>query len=327
MSGKIKVNLSEASYNAALNDMIKFEFFRKNGDVNRNDFFNTVITNMYTNNIYRRKDFKKLLGKEEVFNSISNNDRENFIDAAAKVMNNYYYEDSNEYHQYSFTIYPTKVTQRIFDIISARELNNKGGSAFLRSIISEYLSLSQADRERVVRQDMYQELCSICETQHSVICYVSGHKLKLVPYALVPSREQTGYYLLSIDLDSIDKNPVSIRLAKIKRITPLDDYYEFSDEELKKLNEIIKKGVQYASGDILKVRISLTDKGKRLLNFKIYNKPSITKLDNDTFEVSCTISNFLNYFYQYGKETQILDNDELKEKMRIFYKQAYEAFC
>lgn len=324
MAKRTKVNLTEMEYEAVIEDMLKYGFVHKNGEVNKNDFYNTLMVNMYTDNFTRRNKFKKLLQKEEILKDIP--DRDKAIDVLSKVMNSCYFEDSRKRHKESITFSPTKATRRIFDFISSSELKSRDGSAFARSITNEYLSLPPSDRERLLRKDMYNNLCVICETGHHITCHVSGHECNIIPYALVPSKEMACYYLLGFDLDSRDMNPVSIRMSKIDRVITHDDYHEFTEEEVTRLEEIIKTGVQYASGEILKVKIKVTDEGRRMLDYKHYNKPETKSLKNNVYEVTCTLSNFLNYFCQFGREMAILDNDDLKERMRKFYKEAYEAY-
>ncbi len=78
-------------------------------------------------------------------------------------------------------------------------------------------------------------------------------------------------------------------------------------------------GVEYASGELLRVRIKLSKTGIKLLNIKLYNRPIIEQINEDTYEIRCSMAKFFNYFMQFGKEFTILNNDELKQKFYNFF--------
>ena len=47
MEEKIKIYIPESVNNILLKDMERFEFFKKDGSLNRNEFYNTLILNYY----------------------------------------------------------------------------------------------------------------------------------------------------------------------------------------------------------------------------------------------------------------------------------------
>ena len=47
MEEKIKIYIPESINNILLKDMERFEFFKKDGSFNKNEFYNTLIMNYY----------------------------------------------------------------------------------------------------------------------------------------------------------------------------------------------------------------------------------------------------------------------------------------
>ena len=249
------------------------------------------------------------------------------ISTAISIMDDYYSEDLYQYHSQYFMIYPTNSTRNFFNEIYEREVNNKVSfSSFIRRLLNEYAYLPQYIREYIAKRDEFIKLKKSCIKNKIVIFYVSGKKFKVAPYKLQPSFEESYNYLLGIDLNSKNKSTLSIKLSKIYNVTVLEEKFFFSKEQQTKMVEIINNGIQYASGDILKIKIQLTKAGLKMLNFRFQDRPVIFEVAKDIFEVSCTASNFINYFIPFGKELKIINNDEIKAKMANFYSLALDKF-
>ena len=60
-----------------------------------------------------------------------------------------------------------------------------------------------------------------------------------------------------------------------------------------------------------------------MFGYTLSHRPTVIKREGDVYSLKCNISNFINYFLTFGKEFTILDNDELKQKMLNFFKNAY----
>ena len=71
MIDKIKVNISAFAYYTLMHDMFRFNFFKPNGEVNQNDFLNSVIINSYKTKLEERNELTVLLEKEAILTDIS----------------------------------------------------------------------------------------------------------------------------------------------------------------------------------------------------------------------------------------------------------------
>lgn len=326
MLDKIKVNLSYHVYNTILQDMVRFEFFKANGDVNRNEFLNCIIYNFYQSKLKKREQLKDELNRNAVLTDISNKNKELMINSAIKIMDDFYNEDTSyRYHNHYFMIYPNKQTEDFFNDIYQNEIKNSVSiSSFIRRLLNEYASLPQYLRENVAKRQEVIKLHTACVEKHVVYFYVSNHEHMIAPFNLVRNREETYGYLIGIDLNSKKLKPVSIKLSKIYNVTISKENFKFTKEQHEEMLKIISSGVEFASGDIIKVKIKLTDAGVRMVEFKSHNRPNIVRFNDDIYEVSCTLSNFMNYFISFGKEIKVLDNDDIKNRLRKFYSLALD---
>lgn len=327
MVDKIKVNLSYYVYNTLLHDMVQFEAFKPNGDVNRNDFLNCVIYNFYYNKLKKREWLKGLLERDAILTDVSKKSREKMLDSAVRIMDDFYSEDPYRYHQRYFMIYPTKVTSSFFNRLYEDEVKNKVSlSAFIRRLLNEYAYLPQYVRENVIKRKEYIELDEASASGNIVVIHFSGTEKRIAPFKLATNLEETFNYLLGLDLESKELKPISIKLSKIYDVTVSKEKHKFSKEQHAELMGILASGIEFASGDILKVRIRVSKGALRMLKFRYHERPDICHIADDEYEVSCTLSNFIDYFIPFGKEISVLDNDDLKERMFKFYSAAAENY-
>ena len=327
MIDKIKVNISAFAYYTLMHDMFRFNFFKPNGEVNQNDFLNSVIINSYKTKLDERNELTVLLEKEAILTDISTKNKEKMINASIKVLETYHTDETHFLNNSYFMIYPTKRTQAFFDELYENEIKNRMSvSAYIRSLINKYVHLPQFLREILVNRDAFRKLKDACDNNNIIYFKVTDKEFKLVPYNLVINNEETFSYLIGLDLNSKKLNPISIKLSKIYDIVVSKEKFTYTKEQLRDIQKIINHGVEFASGEIITINIKITDAAKRMLLYKSHNRPKLKMIDDDTLEVSCTLNNFLNYFIQFGKEIKILDNDDVKNRMHKFYLEALKSY-
>lgn len=328
MVDKIKVNLSSNVYYTIIQDMFQFEYFKNNGEINKNEFLNVLIYNFYQIKLRKREDFKKKLKENALPLDLSNKNKDKLLDEAIKIMDNYYNEDINyRYHNEFFMIYPTKVTENFFNNLYENEIKNKSSlSSFIRKILNEYVSLPQYVRENIIKRAETFAINEAIGNNKIVFINVSGVEYYIAPFALIENNEETFSYLIGLDVTSKKNSPITVKLSKIHNVTSLNTSYYFKKEEKETLINIINSGVEFASGDFIKVKIKFSHGGFNMFKYRFHNRPNAKKIDDLTCEVSCTLTNFVNYFLPFGKEIEILNNSELKSKFAKFYKEAYESY-
>lgn len=328
MIDKIKVNLSYFVYNVLIQDMIKFNFIKPNKDVNRNSFLNTIIVNFYDYKIKKREEIKEKLINEAILTDISSKNKKIMIEAASIIMDDYYNEDlTSQNHEYYFIIYPTKITQSFFDNIYLNEIDNKTTySSFIRKILNEYAYKPQSVREEISKREIFDLIKLAIKQNNAVTVFSEKEKFKIFPYEIIKNKEETHNYLYGLNLNSKNKSPMTIKLSNINQLIILNENYILQIDEKIHLDNLKETGVEFISKEILKITIELTHGGERMIKFKTNGKPLIKQVYDNIYLVYTTEANFLNYFKSFGKEFKILDNDNLKEKLALFYKEAYENF-
>lgn len=140
---------------------------------------------------------------------------------------------------------------------------------------------------------------------------------------VVANLYESGKYILGADLKSYKNKPIALKLNKVIKVTQSPDQYKFTKEEIEEFNKIIENGVEYASGEFIEVKVKLTQSGIKMFGYILSHRPTVIKREGDVYSLKCTVSNFMNYFSAFGMEFTILDNDELKQKMLYFFKNAY----
>ncbi len=328
MTDKIKVNLSYYVYKTILHDMYRFEFFKSNGEVNKNDFLNTVIYNFYYNKLKKRAELREKLANDAILTDVSARNRNRMLDACSVIMDDYYNKDLHyHYHDASFTIYPTRMTNDFFDQIYENEIKDKTSySSFIRKLLNEYAYLPQYVRESVAKRSEVIDLSAACENGRVVVFKTRNKEHRIAPYRIIRNFEETFSYLLGLDMESKGLKPISIKVSKIYNVIITKAKYKFSKEQKEKFEDIFRHRVEFASGEMVRVRIEVTKRCDKMLGFKFHNQPPMKQISENILEVSTTIPNFLSYFIPFGKEIKILDNPELKEKMASFYSSALENY-
>jgi len=152
---KIKINLSKKTLNDLLNDMTTFEYYKKNGEINKNGFINTLLKNYFT--IY-----------DNMINS--------HIDTYTKILSNHIYQenkvteivndlikektllpfDNSKNIETSISFKLINSNYSIFRVIENKYLAYQSISSFFRNLIESYLSLPKYKREQIIYLPTYE---------------------------------------------------------------------------------------------------------------------------------------------------------------------------
>ena len=61
-------------------------------------------------------------------------------------------------------------------------------------------------------------------------------------------------------------------------------------------------------------------------HFITKNRPDVLKKEGNTLYFNWPKTQLEEYFHRFGKEAVILEPEECRESMRLFYKKAWEAY-
>lgn len=325
---KIKINLTNKSLNDLTNDMILFEYFKKDGEVNKNGFLNILLKNYFS--IYDTKASEEIerytnIVKNHVFQERSANDLINDLISSSS----FFSFNKQDMLDSSISFKLINSNYNTYRIIENKYLNYQSISSFFRNMIDSYLSLPKYKREQIIYLQNYELLADAIEDGRKIkVFFKSGEDIEIYPYCISTSKEEIYNYLLGMNTTKDGKRQVaSIHLSRIDSIYLLKEKFNFSKEEKEKLNEVMKNGAQFPYTNTCCAKIKLTKIGQKLYKKKYLNRPNIINIEDDIYTFECSFDQLMIYFFGFGKDAQVISPSYLKNKLKEKYYDAYNAYC
>ncbi|EHL13480.1 hypothetical protein HMPREF9624_01959 [Oribacterium asaccharolyticum ACB7] len=325
MTEKYKIYIPEEMRLRLLNDAELFDFCKKDGSVNLNGFLKELLLQYFDE--YRETKERLLdtiLSDLSAFSSISREDADAIAD---KIMNSYM--RNTEFKSERNAAITLTVSGRSLDIMHSIEnnmLSRVSLSQYLNDFFSSYLSISRKDRERILFQDIFEELNTAIR-KNSIIRFTSTSAPNVIftvqPYCIAASKEEQCNYLLCLDNET--GIPRSFRISRIRALYSSSDKFIPNESRKLELQEIAGRSPQSTSKGI-EAEVRLTEKGLQKFHFITKNRPDVLKKEENTLYFNWPKTQLEEYFHRFGKEAVILSPDDCRESMRIFYKKAWEAY-
>ena len=325
MTEKYKIYIPEEMRLRLLNDAELFDFYKKDGSVNLNGFLKELLLQYFDE--YRETKERLLdtiLSDLSAFSSISHEDADAIAD---KIMNSYM--RNTEFKSERNAAITLTVSGRSLDIMHSIEnnmLSRVSLSQYLNDFFSSYLSISRKDRERILFQDIFEELITALR-KNSIIRFTSTSASKVIftvqPYCIAASKEEQCNYLLCVDNET--GIPRSFRISRIRALYSSSDKFIPNESRKLELQEIARRSPQSTSKGI-EAEVLLTEKGLQKFHFITKNRPDVSKKEGNSLYFNWPKTQLEEYFHRFGKEAVILSPDDCRESMRIFYKKAWEAY-
>ena len=325
MTEKYKIYIPEEMRLRLMNDAELFDFYKKDGSVNLNGFLKELLLQYFDE--YRETKERLLdtiLSDLSAFSSISREDADAIAD---KIMNSYM--RNTEFKSERNAAITLTVSGRSLDIMHSIEnnmLSRVSLSQYLNDFFSSYLSISRKDRERILFQDIFEELNTAIR-KNSIIRFTSTSAPNVIftvqPYCIAASKEEQCNYLLCLDNET--GIPRSFRISRIRALYSSSDKFIPNESRKLELQEIAGRSPQSTSKGI-EAEVRLTEKGLQKFHFITKNRPDVLKKEENTLYFNWPKTQLEEYFHRFGKEAVILSPDDCRESMRIFYKKAWEAY-
>ena len=325
MTEKYKIYIPEEMRLRLLNDAELFDFYKKGGSVNLNGFLKELLLQYFDE--YRETKERLLdtiLSDLSAFSSISREDADAIAD---KIMNSYM--RNTEFKSERNAAITLTVSGRSLNIMHSIEnnmLSRVSLSQYLNDFFNSYLSISRKYRERILFQDIFEELNTAIR-KNSIIRFTSTSAPKVIftvqPYCIAASKEEQCNYLLCLDNET--GIPRSFRISRIRALYSSSDKFIPNESRKLELQEIARRSPQSTSKGI-EAEVRLTEKGLQKFHFITKNRPDVLKKEGNTLYFNWPKTQLEEYFHRFGKEAVILSPDDCRESMRIFYKKAWEAY-
>lgn len=233
-------------------------------------------------------------------------------------------------------------------------------SKFFREIFEWYSKKKQYEKEIILYKDIFEKIkgqLSKTNLKKKVfrikIKTLGSKEIQVVPLGIVISKNENHVYLLGyskvINSKSFENTKkfgiFPTRISNIKEIKT-SKIFEFTDgtteEDLSKISydvlkeaKLMEKKRIISYGEEKEIKVSLTKRGKEMLEVIIFNRPFrlnevepeedleneryIYKFKNTTYAVK-------SYFFNFGKECEILYPDSLREEFKNFYLEGYDNY-
>ena len=325
MTEKYKIYIPEEMRLRLLNDAELFDFYKKDGSVNLNGFLKELLL-QYFDEYRKTKEMllDTILSDLSAFSSISREDADAIAD---KIMNSYM--RNTEFKSERNAAITLTVSGRSLDIMHSIEnnmLSRVSLSQYLNDFFSSYLSISRKDRERILFQDIFEELNTAIR-KNSIIRFTSTSAPKVIftvqPYCIAASKEEQCNYLLCTDHAS--GIPRTFRISRIHALFTSSDKFLPDESRKAELQEIAGRSPQAASKSV-EAKVLFTDKGMQKFHLVTKNRPDVLRKEGNTLYFHWPKLQLEAYFRRFGKEAVILEPEECRESMRFFYKKAWEAY-
>ena len=290
---KIKVNLTESSYNKLIEDIRLFKISKSDKTVNKNKFINMLYKNYSL--IYEKN-------MDKTINTINTlvQDNELSKEIALKLQNDIA-DSKNNYFNKSLTFILNEENSIVFEDFE-ENLMYISASAYFRNMIMEYLSYPQYKREEIIYQDRIDKILKAIEKKNIIHFKSKDTSVVFKPYKLGTSKEELYSYLIGKN----DKGGVvSYNISNIKDIIIKRDTFLFTDDEIKNFEDNIKNGIQFPFSQPYKVTIKLTPKGMEIFERRYVNRPTPILVEGNKYTFCCSFYQLKSYFLAFGKECYI----------------------
>ena len=322
---KIKVNLSYSTYNLLIDDMETFKFIKNNQEVNKNLFINQLIKNLYIDEKEKKENVFSLLNETFKKNKIvDNNDK----------LKSIIYEDVNkrtnliqEKNVIPFSFRPNKNNIEIFDYIETNLIVNDTLSNYIRKLLNSYFSFTQAEREIILFKEEFVKINNAIKANKVVKLTINGFSFNFKPVKVLTNKEDTFVYVLGFN--TRDNSCRTIHLYNFKNMIFTLHSFTLTDEEIKiiKDKESNPEIAYIFDENIINAKVFLTAEGKKRYAKIWFNRPRYYNIDKDGYYYFYgSLVQLLHYFTRLGKDAIVIQPDNLKEAIKKYYSDAFEAY-
>lgn len=333
MSEKIKIYLTNELKETLLKDASNFGFLKSNGDVNINNFINTLIVNYYEEHQNKQKYLYASIQNILSHSSLSVEERNRLSEEITHEVQTIKNNQGSKKASASISFKPTKNSETAVEYIERVLLQNHSLSSYYASMFASYASLPQDKRELILFKDINDIIQKAIESKQTIIFTMNqgNDKYMAAPYKIAASFEELHNYILATILsynDAPTQQPSTFRLSKIERLSIHEQKYAFHEEEINVYTRALRNGVQfiYHSND-QPIKVHLNEPyGKRMFERFYVHRPLPTKIEGNDYYFDCSYNQLINYFARFGSNAVIEYPTDLAQRMAKIHFWAYKKY-
>lgn len=328
---RIKIGLDYASASQLVNDAETFGFLKRDGSVNLNLFLNTLLAHLYTESSRRSSSIKDLLHETLKSSPVDAATIDQLSLSIDNIIFHGVFTQTKATLSYPLSFRPTRDKEKMFSQIEARELRDRTMANYLRSLLTDYLKLAQAERECVIFLPTVNQIEEAFHSGRKVQIKLGANLVQMRPYLLLENEERTFMYLYGdISAEKRTLVPEAFHLYKIADHLAIgSDYCDFTDKEKQYLDKAIATGgPQYIAENPITASFQLDDYGLKMLRSVYYNRPKILALNEveKTVVVAGSKNHLFQYFFRFGEHAVALSPETLKKSLLSAFEKASKAY-
>lgn len=320
MYDKIKAGVNARVAEILNKDAEAFEFFKKDGSLNKNAFVTRLIVNF--NEAFRARRAGMLntikAGMERKVGVSGEK-----LDALCRelVIRLERRSGAGAKTDKVVSVKPTKESAPTIDYIEEYLLSGRSLSEYFRNMFTTYASLPQDEREKIIFRPQYDAVMrAIAQGKQLFIVtsgVPSGKKLQIKPYSVVTSKEEMHCYLLAVNAEGAC---LPLRLSRMISVVQIEENSSFTQSQLDIFARMAAFGPQYrySEGEEEAV-VRLTERGVKMFKAMYVHRPVPTKTDNNLYHFKCSHMQLFQYFVRFGKDAFVISPEQLRDRIKRFY--------
>lgn len=318
MEEKIKVYIPNSIYSVLEKDAELFEFYKKDGSINLNSFFNKLIINYFYSYQNETKNLNKKI-KSLIENEISvDGNTINYLsDIIVDEFNKRNTSFDGKKTENAISIKPIKDSSDIISYIQTNLIANNTLSNYFRVMFSSYALLSRDKREKIIFSDIFESLNNaITNNKEIYITNIKGNSFTLKPYNIINSKDEYFNYLVGV----MDKDIVSFRVSRIKKVIETNKDFIVKDSHYKTIDKMKKYGPQYIfkNDENELIKIKFTNDGIIKYEKMYLYRPSYIKKTNNIYYFDCSYEQIRQYLLRFGNEAEIISPKILRDEFKKY---------
>lgn len=213
-----------------------------------------------------------------------------------------------------------------------RYYNRRG--AYIKSVIEEYARLPYVRRERIFFKQRIEQIKSAIKEEWQLQVETDrGNTYSVYPYKIRCDPLSTANYLVGycrLYAHAEDKKrPSTFRISALRSVKPEKSKSAFlKKSEREELDQLIaSRGVQFMGGSEEEIRVRLSTEGQNKLQRQTHLRPAqVGKADGDEYVFCCTEAQAEFYFFKFGEDAEILEPEDLRQRISTMHKNAAEMY-
>ena len=320
---KIKIYLPKKTMDIIEKDTEAFEFFKKDGmSLNKNALLTALVLNYGEAYVRERQKFASIARSALKGSDVSEEDIDALCERIAEAA--YSRGDGGKFGAIA-ALKPTKQSEGAIEYIENYLLAGRSLSEYFRAMITSYASLPQDRREAIIFKPQYEAVLRAIERKKRIFVTTirSGEKgFEFSPYAIASSKEELHLYVIGA------RGAVTtVRLSRISGVKLLDAEAQFTKNQIKTAEKMIKYGPQFYYGaNETETCVKLTERGMEKYK-KIYvHRPIPDRHEGNLMWFNCPHIQLEQYFIRFGADAEVLYPEKVRNEMHSFHSAAARVY-